>query len=45
MGLVINFKKIEQPTILVIFFEIRGYTSIVFIIIVINCQLAFNLDN
>ena len=52
MGLVVNFQTMQQPTILVTFFQIREYsqdyehraslifirtTSIVFIIIVINC--------
>ena len=61
MGLVVNLKTMQQPTILVTFFQIREYihrtigielvyffiiaTSIVFIIIVINCQLAFKLDH
>ena len=60
MGLVVNFQTMQQPTILVTFFQIREYsqdyrhraslifiiaTSIVFIIIVINCQLAFKLDH
>ena len=60
MGLVVNFKTMQQPTILVIFFQIReysqdyrnraslifySYTNIAFIIIVINCQLAFKLDH
>ena len=59
MDLVVNFKTMQQPTLLVTFFKIREYsqdyrhrasliftiaTSIVFIIIVINCQLAFKLD-
>ena len=65
MGLVVNCKTVQQPTILVTFFQItesivrtrhrgRGIeivkvfiiaTSIVFIILVINCQLAFKFDN
>ena len=81
MGLVVNFKTIQQPTILVTFFQVRldqlksdqtssmtivltilsrvqsGLqaqsqsnffiiaTTIVFIIIVINCQLAFKFDH
>ena len=40
MGLVVNLKAMQQPTILFII-----ATSIVFIIIVINCQLAFKLDH
>ena len=61
MDLVVNLKTMQQPTILVTFFQTREYshrtigielvqffivaTSIVFIIIVINCQLAFKLDH
>ena len=61
MGLVVNLKTMQQPTILVTFFQTREYshrtigielvqffivaTSIVFIIIVINCQSAFKRDH
>ena len=50
MGLVVNFKTMQQPTILVTFFQIREYSqddmhSVVIIIIVFNCQLAFKLDH
>ena len=61
MGLVVNFKTMQQPTILETFFQIREYSQgyrykpslifyytyqyIIFIIIVINCQLAFKLDH
>ena len=60
MGLVVNFKTMQQPTNLVTFFQIREYSRdyrhrelvyffiiaacIVFIIIVINSQLAFKFD-
>ena len=49
MGLVVNFKTMQQPTILVTFFQIREYSQdyrhSVIIIIVFNCQLAFKLDH
>ena len=58
MGLVVNFKTMQQPTNLMTFFQIIVRTigielvyffilatSIVFIIIVINSQLAFKLDH
>ena len=61
MGLLVNFKTMQQPTILVTFFQIREYNQdyrhraslifyysyqhTVFIIFVINCQLAFKLDH
>ena len=55
MGLVVNFKTMQQLTILVTFFQINYRhraslfffiiaTSIVSIIIIINWQLAFKLD-
>ena len=50
MGLVVNFKTMQQPTILVTFFQIREFFIIAtsigfkFIIIVINCQTGFKLD-
>ena len=59
MGSVVNFKTMQQPTILVNFFKSESIvrtigielgklfimaTSIVFVIIVINCQLVFKID-
>ena len=52
MGLAVKLQTMQQLTILPTFFQIRrvhielifSYNSIVFIIIVIDCQAAFKFD-